>query len=68
MKVQVAFKATALLGPVVFQDPSSEATQELKFTIKETVCPVEEGRPLEECDFKEDGVSDERQAEFGDLV
>ncbi|XP_039224740.1 cathelicidin-related peptide Oh-Cath-like [Crotalus tigris] len=37
-------------------DPNSEGTQELKFTIKETVCPVEEGRALEECDFKEDGV------------
>ncbi|KAL7977810.1 hypothetical protein Chor_010762 [Crotalus horridus] len=49
-------------------DPNSEGTQELKFTIKETVCPVEEGRALEECDFKEDGVSDERQAGLGGLV
>nr|U5KJT7.1 RecName: Full=Lutzicidin; AltName: Full=Cathelicidin-related antimicrobial peptide; Short=CRAMP; AltName: Full=Vipericidin; Flags: Precursor [Bothrops lutzi]AGS36141.1 cathelicidin-like peptide precursor [Bothrops lutzi] len=37
-------------------DPLSEGSQQLNFTIKETVCQVEEERPLEECGFQEDGV------------
>ncbi|KAM6448764.1 cathelicidin-related peptide Oh-Cath-like [Liasis olivaceus] len=37
-------------------DPTSESTQELNFTIKETVCLVQEDRAEDECDFKEDGL------------
>ncbi|KAG8148197.1 putative Cathelicidin-related peptide Oh-Cath protein, partial [Naja naja] len=37
-------------------DPSSESNQVLNFTMKETVCPVEDLRSLEQCDFQEDGV------------
>ncbi|XP_058038757.1 cathelicidin-related peptide Oh-Cath-like [Ahaetulla prasina] len=37
-------------------DPSSESTQVLNFTMKETVCPVESEHSLEECDFQGDGV------------
>ncbi|KAM6449247.1 cathelicidin-related peptide Oh-Cath-like isoform 2-T2 [Liasis olivaceus] len=37
-------------------DPTSESTQELNFTIKETVCLVQEERAEDECDFKEDGL------------
>ncbi|XP_013928483.1 PREDICTED: cathelicidin-related peptide Oh-Cath-like [Thamnophis sirtalis] len=37
-------------------DPNFEGTQELKFTIKETVCRAEEEGSLDKCDFKEDGV------------
>ncbi|XP_034260395.1 cathelicidin-related peptide Oh-Cath-like [Pantherophis guttatus] len=36
-------------------DPNSESTQVLKFTMKETVCPVKSEHSLEECDFQEDG-------------
>ncbi|XP_070812651.1 cathelicidin-related peptide Oh-Cath-like [Pituophis catenifer annectens] len=37
-------------------DPYSESNQELNFTIKQTVCPVEEEFSMEECDFKENGL------------
>uniref|UniRef100_A0A8C5RFX6 Vipericidin n=1 Tax=Laticauda laticaudata TaxID=8630 RepID=A0A8C5RFX6_LATLA len=37
-------------------DPSSESNQVLNFTMKETVCPVEDVCSLEECDFQEEGV------------
>ncbi|XP_039224724.1 lachesicidin-like [Crotalus tigris] len=37
-------------------DPNSEGSQQLNFTLKETVCQVEEERSLEECGFQEDGV------------
>nr|U5KJJ0.1 RecName: Full=Cathelicidin-related peptide isoform 3; AltName: Full=Cathelicidin-related antimicrobial peptide; Short=CRAMP; AltName: Full=Vipericidin; Flags: Precursor [Crotalus durissus cascavella]U5KJM4.1 RecName: Full=Crotalicidin; Short=Ctn; AltName: Full=Cathelicidin-related antimicrobial peptide; Short=CRAMP; AltName: Full=Vipericidin; Flags: Precursor [Crotalus durissus terrificus]AGS36138.1 cathelicidin-like peptide precursor [Crotalus durissus terrificus]AGS36139.1 cathelicidin-like len=37
-------------------DPSSEGSQQLNFTLKETACQVEEERSLEECGFQEDGV------------
>ncbi|KAM3821003.1 cathelicidin-related peptide-like [Vipera latastei] len=37
-------------------DPNSESSQQLNFTLKETVCQVEEERSLEECDFQVDGV------------
>uniref|UniRef100_A0A8C5REU4 Vipericidin n=1 Tax=Laticauda laticaudata TaxID=8630 RepID=A0A8C5REU4_LATLA len=37
-------------------DPYSESDQELNFTIKETVCPVEEEFSMDECDFKENGL------------
>lgn len=56
-EVQGGFKVTPPLGHVFFQDPNSEETQELKFIIKETVCPPEEEGSLDKCDFKEDGVS-----------
>uniref|UniRef100_A0A670ZCK4 Vipericidin n=1 Tax=Pseudonaja textilis TaxID=8673 RepID=A0A670ZCK4_PSETE len=35
---------------------SSESNQVLNFTMKETVCPVEDVCSLDECDFREDGV------------
>ncbi|XP_032093537.1 cathelicidin-related peptide Oh-Cath-like [Thamnophis elegans] len=37
-------------------DTRTESNQELNFTMKETVCPVEDEHPLEECDFQENGV------------
>ncbi|KAM6450449.1 cathelicidin-related peptide Oh-Cath-like isoform 1-T1 [Liasis olivaceus] len=37
-------------------DPTSESTQELNFTIKETVCLVQEERAEDECDFKDNGL------------
>ncbi|XP_063159345.1 cathelicidin-related peptide Oh-Cath-like isoform X1 [Candoia aspera] len=37
-------------------DPTSEGVQELNFTIKETVCLVEDERAEGECDFKDDGL------------
>ncbi|XP_013917356.1 PREDICTED: cathelicidin-related peptide Oh-Cath-like [Thamnophis sirtalis] len=37
-------------------DPYSESYQELNFTIKQTVCPVEEEFSTDECDFKENGL------------
>ncbi|XP_032090770.1 cathelicidin-related peptide Oh-Cath-like [Thamnophis elegans] len=45
-------------------DPNSEGTQELKFTIKETVCRPEGEVSLDKCDFKEDGVVRECTGEF----
>uniref|UniRef100_A0A8C6XU16 Vipericidin n=1 Tax=Naja naja TaxID=35670 RepID=A0A8C6XU16_NAJNA len=52
------FKVRPLLGHVFFQDTNSKGTQELNFTIKETVCPAKEEASLDKCDFKEGGVSD----------
>lgn len=49
----MAFKLTLCL----FQDPISESHQELNFTIKETMCLLEDVIFFDECDFKEDGVS-----------
>uniref|UniRef100_A0A8C6XV83 Vipericidin n=1 Tax=Naja naja TaxID=35670 RepID=A0A8C6XV83_NAJNA len=37
-------------------DPNSKGTQELIFTIKETVCPAKKEASLDKCDFKEGGV------------
>ncbi|XP_029142808.1 cathelicidin-related peptide Oh-Cath-like [Protobothrops mucrosquamatus] len=37
-------------------DPVSEGNQALNFTVKETVCPAEEGFSMDRCDFKEDGM------------
>ncbi|XP_032090771.1 cathelicidin-related peptide Oh-Cath-like [Thamnophis elegans] len=45
-------------------DPNSDGTQELKFTIKETVCRPEGEVSLDKCDFKEDGVVRECTGEF----
>ncbi|XP_032073060.1 cathelicidin-related peptide Oh-Cath-like [Thamnophis elegans] len=45
-------------------DPNSESTQELKFTIKETVCSKEEEGSLDKCNFKEGGVVIECTGEF----
>uniref|UniRef100_A0A670ZGK2 Vipericidin n=1 Tax=Pseudonaja textilis TaxID=8673 RepID=A0A670ZGK2_PSETE len=39
-------------------DPISESYQELNFTIKETMCLLEDVVFFDECDFKEGGVSD----------
>uniref|UniRef100_A0A8C6XSV7 Vipericidin n=1 Tax=Naja naja TaxID=35670 RepID=A0A8C6XSV7_NAJNA len=38
-------------------DPNSKGTQELIFTIKETVCPAKKEASLDKCDFKEGGVN-----------
>uniref|UniRef100_A0A8C6XSY7 Vipericidin n=1 Tax=Naja naja TaxID=35670 RepID=A0A8C6XSY7_NAJNA len=38
-------------------DTNSKGTQELNFTIKETVCPAKEEASLDKCDFKEGGVT-----------
>uniref|UniRef100_A0A8C6XWC8 Vipericidin n=1 Tax=Naja naja TaxID=35670 RepID=A0A8C6XWC8_NAJNA len=38
-------------------DTNSKGTQELNFTIKETVCPAKEEASLDKCDFKEGGVN-----------
>ncbi|XP_070623429.1 cathelicidin-related peptide Oh-Cath-like [Erythrolamprus reginae] len=45
-------------------DPNSEGTQELKFTIKETVCAAAEEGSLDKCNFKEGGVVRECTATF----
>ncbi|XP_039224747.1 cathelicidin-related peptide Oh-Cath-like [Crotalus tigris] len=45
-------------------DPNSEGTQELKFTIKETVCPAGKEHFSDECNFKEDGVVRECTATY----
>uniref|UniRef100_A0A8C4WF57 Uncharacterized protein n=1 Tax=Gopherus evgoodei TaxID=1825980 RepID=A0A8C4WF57_9SAUR len=37
-------------------DVSSKTIQSLKFTVKETVCPVSGNRNPNQCEFKEDGV------------
>ncbi|XP_070582967.1 lutzicidin-like [Erythrolamprus reginae] len=37
-------------------DPNSEGTQELKFSLKETVCAAEEEGSLDKCNFKEGGM------------
>ncbi|KAG8148193.1 putative Cathelicidin-related peptide lachesicidin protein, partial [Naja naja] len=58
------FKVTPLLGHVFFQDPNSKGTQELNFTIKETVCPAKEEASLDKCDFKEGGVVRECTATY----
>lgn len=42
------------------QDMTSNPRQALKFTVKETVCPVSEKLPGTECDFRDDGVSHNR--------
>ncbi|KAG8148194.1 hypothetical protein E2320_022597 [Naja naja] len=41
-------------------DTNSKGTQELNFTIKETVCPAKEEASLDKCDFKEGGVSGQK--------
>ncbi|XP_036595504.1 cathelicidin-related peptide Bf-CRAMP-like [Trichosurus vulpecula] len=42
--------------------PSQEQTQKLlSFTLKETVCPMIEELPLDQCDFKTDGLVKECQ-------
>ncbi|XP_026550105.1 cathelicidin-related peptide Oh-Cath-like, partial [Notechis scutatus] len=45
-------------------DPNSEGTQELEFTIKETVCPAKEEVSLDQCDFEEGGVVRECTATY----
>ncbi|XP_070582969.1 cathelicidin-related peptide-like [Erythrolamprus reginae] len=45
-------------------DPNSEGTQELKFSLKETVCTAEEEGSLDKCDFKEGGVVRQCAATF----
>nr|AGS36137.1 cathelicidin-like peptide isoform precursor 2 [Crotalus durissus cascavella] len=45
-------------------DPSSEGSQQLNFTLKETACQVEEERSLEECGFQEDGDQPKRVKRF----
>ncbi|KAL7977812.1 hypothetical protein Chor_010764 [Crotalus horridus] len=59
---------TSLMGcrvdPSLCKDPNSEGTQELKFTIKETVCPGGKEHSSDECDFKEDGVVRECTATY----
>ncbi|XP_077665669.1 uncharacterized protein LOC144260799 [Eretmochelys imbricata] len=37
-------------------DMSSKTIQTLRFTVKETVCPVSEKRDINQCEFKEDGL------------
>ncbi|XP_030405147.1 cathelicidin-2-like [Gopherus evgoodei] len=37
-------------------DVSSKTIQSLKFTVKETVCPVSGNRDPNQCEFKEDGL------------
>ncbi|CAM4598268.1 unnamed protein product [Lepidochelys kempii] len=37
-------------------DVSSKTIQSLKFTVKETVCPVSEKCDINQCEFKEDGL------------
>ncbi|CAM4536455.1 unnamed protein product [Caretta caretta] len=37
-------------------DMTSNPRQALKFTVKETVCPVSENLPGTECDFRDNGV------------
>uniref|UniRef100_A0A8C6XTM2 Vipericidin n=1 Tax=Naja naja TaxID=35670 RepID=A0A8C6XTM2_NAJNA len=41
--------------PAPMWDTNSKGTQELNFTIKETVCPAKEEASLDKCDFKEGG-------------
>ncbi|KAG8148192.1 hypothetical protein E2320_022598 [Naja naja] len=45
-------------------DPNSKGTQELIFTIKETVCPAKKEASLDKCDFKEGGVVRECTATY----
>ncbi|KAL7977805.1 hypothetical protein Chor_010757 [Crotalus horridus] len=61
---QPEWVCTLPVGSLVYslRDPNSEGTQELKFTIKETMCPAEKEHSSDECNFKEDGVSDHGQA------
>ena len=40
-----------------FQKPQDQRLKLLSITLKETVCPVSEELPLDQCDFKRDGVS-----------
>ncbi|XP_033021924.1 uncharacterized protein LOC117056019 [Lacerta agilis] len=37
-------------------DASSETTQPIKFSIKETVCPTAEKKDVSQCEYKEDGL------------
>ncbi|XP_006026473.1 cathelicidin-related peptide Oh-Cath-like [Alligator sinensis] len=37
-------------------NPSSQAAQPLKFSVKETVCPIAQKGNLKQCDFKENGL------------
>ncbi|XP_026579196.1 cathelicidin-related peptide Bf-CRAMP-like, partial [Pseudonaja textilis] len=45
-------------------DPISESYQELNFTIKETMCLLEDVVFFDECDFKEGGDRPERVKRF----
>ncbi|XP_027698003.1 cathelicidin-related peptide Bf-CRAMP-like [Vombatus ursinus] len=56
-----AFRVLQVRSPPSIQ-PLQEQTQKLlSFTLKETVCPVTEELPLDQCDFKTDGLVKECQ-------
>ena len=45
--------------PILFldQDENSNIPKPVSFRVKETVCPRTSQQPVEQCDFKENGVS-----------
>ncbi|XP_074053833.1 cathelicidin-2-like [Macrotis lagotis] len=60
-KGENAFRLLQTSLPSPNQGPQEQTLKHLSFTLKETMCPVMEELPLDQCDFKSDGLVKECQ-------